>query len=385
MYDHDANQEKFRNNSQEDQTVYFSLSPKKDPESLYNREKELELLLSYYKTGRLILLTGIRRIGKTSLLLVFLEELKKKGEKVIFMDCRNYGKPGGYDRFSFDRDFTKAILEHVRKYLKLSKYVSKITIAGVELSFEKTDQKPHLPSYLKMIDKIMKKRKKKLVIAFDEAQFLRYYGRGGSEILNLLAFSYDHLDNVLFILTGSEVGVLHDFLKTENPNSPLYGRYLHEITLGRFSPEKSFDFLYRGFQQLFIEPLHFKIQEAVRELDGIVGYLSIYGYVVYTTKDWDMALEETKKMALGMVKKEIKELRKRSENYFHVLKAVAKGSKTYSQIKKFIANRYNKITDQTLSNNLSTLQKMGFLAVEYEKNKKTYVIPDPMVQKSLIR
>lgn len=365
--------------------MFFSLSPKKDPESLYNREKELELLLSYYKTGRLILLTGIRRIGKTSLLLVFLEELKKKGEKVIFMDCRNYGKPGGYDRFSFDRDFTKAILEHVRKYLKLSKYVSKITIAGVELSFEKTDQKPHLPSYLKMIDKIMKKRKKKLVIAFDEAQFLRYYGRGGSEILNLLAFSYDHLDNVLFILTGSEVGVLHDFLKTENPNSPLYGRYLHEITLGRFSPEKSFDFLYRGFQQLFIEPLHFKIQEAVRELDGIVGYLSIYGYVVYTTKDWDMALEETKKMALGMVKKEIKELRKRSENYFHVLKAVAKGSKTYSQIKKFIANRYNKITDQTLSNNLSTLQKMGFLAVEYEKNKKTYVIPDPMVQKSLIR
>ena len=364
--------------------MFFSLSPKKDPENLYDREKELELLSSYYKTGRLILLTGIRRIGKTSLLLVFLEKLKEEGEKVIFMDCRSYEKPGGYDRFSFDRDFIKAILNQVKKYLKFTKTISKITIAGIELSFENTERRPHLPSYLKAADEILRKRKRKLVIALDEAQSLRYYGRGGIEILNLLAYSYDHLENVLFILTGSEVGVLHDFLKTEDPNSPLYGRYLHEITLERFPPEKSIDFLYKGFQQLSIDPSLPKIQEAVQELDGIVGYLSIYGYVVHTTGNWDKALEETKKMAMGMVRKEIRELRRRSENYFHVLKAVARGARTYSQIKDFVTIHFGKITDQTLSNNLSALQKMGFLTVVYEKTKKIYTIPDPMVQKALI-
>jgi len=364
--------------------VFFSLSPKKDPENLYDRERELELLSSYYETGRLIILTGMRRIGKTSLLLVFLEKLKKKGERVVFMDCRNYEKPGGYDRFSFDRDLTEAILGQVKRYLKITKTISKIRVAGIELSFENVERKPHLPSYLKVADEILKKKKRKLVIALDEAQSLRYYGRGGIEILNLLAYSYDHLENVLFILTGSEVGVLHDFLKAEDPGSPLYGRYLHEITLDRFSPEKSVDFLYKGFQQLGIDPSPSKIQEAVQELDGIVGYLSMYGYVVYTTGNWDTALEETKKMAMRMVKKEIKELRRRSENYFHVLKAIARGARTYSQIKDFVTIHFGRITDQTLSNNLSALQKMGFLTVVYEKNRKIYIIPDPMVQEALM-
>ncbi len=53
--------------------MYFSLTPKSSKEHLFNLEKELSKLNQFSKTGRIIVMTGIRRIGKTSLLKVFLK------------------------------------------------------------------------------------------------------------------------------------------------------------------------------------------------------------------------------------------------------------------------------------------------------------------------
>ncbi len=43
---------------------------------LYDRKKELRNLENAIESGKIVLLTGIRRIGKTSLLNVFLNERK---------------------------------------------------------------------------------------------------------------------------------------------------------------------------------------------------------------------------------------------------------------------------------------------------------------------
>ena len=80
-------------------------------------------------------------------------------------------------------------------------------------------------------------------------------------------------------MTGSEVGLLFDFLKFNAPNAPLFGRYHHDIVLGRFSPELSAEFLRRGFDEGEVKVSEREIKGAIEELDGIVGWLALYGYV----------------------------------------------------------------------------------------------------------
>jgi len=55
-----------------------------------------------------------------------------------------------------------------------------------------------------------------------------------SEVLNALVHAYDFDRNVTFILTGSEVGLLYDFICVEDPKSPLFGRFFYEIDVNRF-------------------------------------------------------------------------------------------------------------------------------------------------------
>lgn len=364
--------------------MYFSLMPKKKRENLYNREREFEELEKSFESGRQILLTGIRRIGKTSLLQAFLNELSERKIPNIFIDCRSFEKAGSFDKNGFNSRF-KALLDKIlSKNLQILKKISKISLYGIEFKLNSDVNRFDLFAYLDMVNELMDRKGTKLVIALDEAQFLRFYGRGGKEILNLLAHVYDHLENMIFILTGSEIGVLYDFIGSENPESPLYGRYINQITLERFPKEKSIDFLVKGFEQVGIKPKSEYIEKAVESLDGIVGYLSMYGYIVQTTNEWQKSLEEAEKMAFKIVKKELNSLKNRSENYMHVLKAIAFGAETFSQIKKYIEIHYGNISDQTLSNNLNALVNSSFLEVEYVQAKKLYRIPDPVIKKVLI-
>ncbi|WP_366940168.1 hypothetical protein [Thermococcus sp.] len=57
--------------------LYFDERPKSRREDLYDRERELEEMLASIESRKpLIVLKGIRRLGKTSLLQVALSEAK---------------------------------------------------------------------------------------------------------------------------------------------------------------------------------------------------------------------------------------------------------------------------------------------------------------------
>ena len=116
-------------------------------------------------------------------------------------------------------------------------------------------------------------------------------------------------------------------------------------------------------------------------LDGIVGYLAIFGYEVYKNgPDFETALEKAGVMAKGLVKKEIDDLLARSINYGYALKAVAFGMERYSQIKKYIEANFGSIHDSTLSNILNGLVKQSFLEISFSKSIKSYSIPDPITR-----
>ncbi len=363
--------------------MYFSIEPKRSRENLYDREEELQKLRDSVKNGRIISLYGLRRIGKTSLLQVFLEEVSDQFLNV-FIDCRRFVRGDRISKDDFDRSFVNGIRESIKKekIKSLLEMISKITISGVEIDLNKRE-KMDLFTFLDGINTGLEKSGKRFIIALDEVQNLRFYGKGGKDILNLLAYIYDHLTNITVILTGSEIGLLHDFLNSEDPQAPLFGRYIDEISLERFSREKSIDFLSKGFAQINFEISKAEIEKAVNLLDGIVGYLAMYGFIVYSKRDISTALEETKIMGQALVKKEIEELKQRSENYIYILKAISLGFDHFSKIKAYISSNYVKITDQTLSNGLSSLVKQGFLEQEY-KESKIYTIPDPLIKAVII-
>ena len=54
--------------------MYFDARPKESREDLYDREEELQALRSSLSEP-IVLLTGVRRIGKTSILKVLLNEV----------------------------------------------------------------------------------------------------------------------------------------------------------------------------------------------------------------------------------------------------------------------------------------------------------------------
>ncbi|MFP3399611.1 MAG: ATP-binding protein, partial [Acidianus sp.] len=72
--------------------MLFDERPKVRKEDLFDREKEVEEIINNIKRP-LLLISGVRRIGKTSVLLVSLNEAK---ENYILIDCRklkeNYGR-----------------------------------------------------------------------------------------------------------------------------------------------------------------------------------------------------------------------------------------------------------------------------------------------------
>ncbi len=94
--------------------------------------------------------------------------------------------------------------------------VERVSIAGLQL-------KPREASFvdlLEFLNSLGRKAGKKVIIAFDEAQYLRFYGsRGGKELLAAVAYAYDSLENLGFVFTGSEVGLLHDFLGLDDYSS----------------------------------------------------------------------------------------------------------------------------------------------------------------------
>ncbi|BES82846.1 hypothetical protein PABY_24130 [Pyrodictium abyssi] len=64
----------------------------------------------------------------------------------------------------------------------------------------------------------LNKRGERIVLVLDEAQLIR--PPVSTEIKQAIAYTYDNLENVTVILSGSEIGLLRDFTGTENPESP---------------------------------------------------------------------------------------------------------------------------------------------------------------------
>ncbi|MGC9047576.1 MAG: AAA family ATPase [Caldisphaera sp.] len=334
--------------------MLFDERPKTERKDLFDREKELNELISNSHRP-LVLLTGVRRIGKTSLLFVFLNEIKVP---FILIDARklkqNYGLKDLYillsESLSSSFDKLADVLRKIREI--------KIFDMSVELSWKKK-------KYISLSDLFDHLNEKRVIIAIDEAQRLR--GPLSKEIKDAIAHAYDYNRNLTFILTGSEVGLLYDFIGAEDENSPLYGRYYHEIKMNRFSKDESKNFLKIGFNEYNMKIDDNIIDELVDFFDGIPGWLTLAGNYLVSGKSFEEVKEISIKIALNEIINLIENKKKISETvamrYRHVLKCISEGENEWSRLYNCLAKREGSaVSSSVLDNILHQLEGMSIIS-----------------------
>jgi AAA+ ATPase superfamily predicted ATPase len=340
--------------------LLFDERPKERREDLYDREREVEELKR--SIGRpLILLTGIRRIGKTSLLRVALSELDIP---YILIDARALRR--NYSRGDLFRLIAQGLSGSLNKIKDLLMGIRGLKVMGVEVevSWRGSDS-------LSLVELFDRLNKRKVVIAIDEAQRLR--GPRSSELKDAIAHAYDYDKNISFILTGSEVGLLYDFIGIEDTNSPLYGRYYVEVKLERLSREQSIDFLRKGFAQLNLRVSEEVLEAAYEHFDGIPGWLTFFGNA-YARGEAD--IEKIKSMAVRTALEELRNMtRDNPKRYGLVLRAIAEGRKTWSQVKEYLEEKEGTtVSSSVLSNILRSLEDLSII--------KNYEFLDPIYREA---
>ncbi|MGC9153945.1 MAG: AAA family ATPase [Vulcanisaeta sp.] len=350
--------------------MLFDERPKSRREDLYDRARELNDILNNIDKP-MIVVTGIRRIGKTSVINVALNEV---GLPYVLIDCRslrdNYGRPDLY------RLISNALSSSLDKLVDVLRRIRGISIMGntVEIRWRGREQ----VSLAELFDRLNERR---VVVAFDEAQRLR--GPLSGEVLNALAHAYDFDRNVTFILTGSEVGLLYDFIGVEDPNSPLFGRYFYEVRIDRFNRDESMDFLTKGFMEFGVDVPRSVIEEIVDVFDGIPGWL-VYAANSYLRGVRDLAM--IREAAIREAMNELERFVRIRANYsvinakrtVLVLRCIANGSNTWSKVARCVEDLEGvSVSPTSLSNILNTLERLSII--------RDYQFLDPMYREAAIR
>ncbi|RLG02543.1 MAG: hypothetical protein DRN54_04390 [Thaumarchaeota archaeon] len=358
--------------------MYFSLGVKTRKEDFYNMEAELRCLLEELLNPltRMIVIKGVRRVGKSSLLRVALSE---SGLPHLLLDLRAVGPPCSetfYDAFSRN---LSALVEKAQSLRSVLSKISGLEVVGFRVELTKREIST-ISELLKVLDDWSSRRGRPLILAFDEAQDLRFV-RGADK---LLAHIYDYLQNIKLVLAGSEVGILDRLLGHEAPQSPLFGRAYAEIPIDRLPPRKAKEFLIKGFEQVSVQIEESEVDEAVKLLDGIIGWLTYYGY--YRTREsHEKALEKTLEEGSAIVAEELKNIlaarQQAKRRYIQILKILERPSR-WSEIKRHLNLSLGiRISDKQLTNYIKELKSYGFIV----KTDGKYAIADPLTLEAINR
>ncbi|MDD5503160.1 MAG: ATP-binding protein, partial [Candidatus Thermoplasmatota archaeon] len=290
-------------------------------------------------------------------------------------------RKGMVNKRTFAEAFSKAIRDFLGKNEKIVQKLRntlkniegiEVSTASVGISWKKS--LPDLVEILEAMDKWARENKKRLVLAVDEAQELRKLQQ--VDFIYLLSYIYDHLRNVVVCLTGSEVGVIYDFLNLDDPSSPLYGRAIFEICVKRLEKDRAVEFLSEGFKQVGSKVSKDEIEKTIEKMDGLVGWLTYYGW--HSCND-AMPLERIVDSASKLALKEFNDFLENSRSpkrYRGVLEALVLRPLAWSDIKKYLEIKEGiEINDSNFSSILENLARFGFI----EKRGELYSIADPVL------
>ncbi|GAB6946204.1 ATP-binding protein [Vulcanisaeta sp. JCM 16161] len=348
--------------------------PAEDPSELYDREAEIKQLRFSALNRAVTLVVGFRRVGKTSLVKAATKDIVR-----VYIDARRFEGMAYMTVRDFLNEFAKSLsqlLPFSRRLIDFLSRVRGLSIMGLTIEFSGSARDISIPSLFDALNDWALSEGKHLVVIIDEVQELSRMR--GFNLLPVFAYVYDNLRNISFIFAGSKVGMLYNYLRLNNPDSPLYGRYMEVIELRPFTREQSLDFLRRGFDKAGIAVSENIIDRAVDELDGVVGWLSLFG-LTYISNPGPEALNRTISIASGIVEEEFCNFVRAmgSRRYVLVINALKQGA-TWSEVKRYLELREGRpISDSEVTKLLRRLVDNGFIM----KVDNQYVIADPILRR----
>lgn len=339
--------------------MYFDPLPKKDRNDLFNREDELAMFSNALTYSSLIVILGLRRTGKTSFMNVALSE---SDHPHIVLDMR--GLSYNPSQADIVRKVASAFNLINRRWLSgifdAVKQVKGVGLLGGSISLDWSKDGLDLADLFDRVNTWAEDNDSKFLIAFDEIQLIR----GEKSIPRIFAHIIDYNENICLVVTGSEMGLLFDFLGLDNPDSPLYGRHYTEIMMRNFERGESEEFLITGFKQIGIEPRQNIIEYAVDRLNGVAGWLTLFGTrcrdqnILSTDIVDDVAREGGK-----LVRAETLKIVRHSSRYAVILNYLARAKKArWSQIKSILEAHENRtLPNPTVSEALNRLVKTNLI------------------------
>ncbi len=313
--------------------MLFKLGVKTSKAEFFNYEEEYVKLRQAIKNEKLIAVTGLRRVGKTSLLSVVFNEIK---EPKVWIDGRKVNKKE--DVLS---ELNTLLEQASPKYAALS-YLSSVSIGPFNL---KVENKKTIEAFEKYI-------KKKAFIFIDEGQRI-------SKIDELISYIYDFSEKITVVIAGSEIGLIEKVLG--KGGGALAGRHHLRIHLHPLTEESSVEFLRKGFLEAGKKVPSYELWDAVDKLGTLIGWLNYYGYL-RLTQSHSEALNQVIDNGKIIVKTELDnflENRRNKKLYISILSLLSEGEKSWAEMHQ----RLN-ITKSRLSEALERLVEYGFVVKE---------------------
>jgi hypothetical protein len=212
------------------------------------------------------------------------------------------------------------------------------------------------------------------VVGLDEVQELSQANR---QFLDVLGNVFSSNRKVRFLFTGSYTGITKTLIEPPS-SSPLHGRPPTILNLRPFIEDLSRQFLKKGMEELNLS--FNKEEEVVRRLDGIVGWLTLFGNFYGVRK---MSFEEALNSTIGEGRKIAEEefkhfLEKRSNRMLYVkLMDLIKVVNRWSDIKRGVEISVGGVDDKELSLALDALVRNNFVE---KVEKGEYRITDPLLR-----
>jgi hypothetical protein len=207
-------------------------------EDFADRKQELTSLVGELTSGQNILLYSPRRYGKSSLIMVVLEELEKRGIMTAFIDM--YGCVSESDLINklIEKTVVPAYdkLDNILKFLRsaISGLRPELTVnsdGSVNVSFRKESSpqwEKSLPEILEAPEKLAQAKNKHLVVVFDEFQEIKKLD--GDRLEKLMRTSFQHHKLATYVFMGSKRHMIEQMF--ENLNRPFY-KFAKPFPLGK--------------------------------------------------------------------------------------------------------------------------------------------------------
>lgn len=352
----------------------FNLNPKETLQELFGREKEIDELTRLVRAKRWVAILGPRMVGKTSLVKAANKKLESIGIKAVYVNLWGVkGTHGLLNALAQGLNQERGVLQKIKDIAERIEGIS-IGTGGISISISKRPM-----STIWDLLATIGKRVGDCVIELDEVQELSTIS---GYLLKLLANIFNTYPNVVFIFTGSMFGLMKTLLNPKS-TSPLYGRSPATLYLHPFTKEDATEFLKKGFSEYHQPVREDWINEAIEKLNGIPGWLTLYGNNVAVRKlPHEKALKETITEGVKIVKDELEHFLQGRDRitYITALK-VATTPARWKEVKNAIeARKGSPVNDATVQNVVENLKAAMLL----EEREGVYVVKDPMLKTLLL-